>query len=329
MRTMLATLATAALFTLPILGQTDKTLYFNPPVTPAEMTAVAATIRTVVDLQDISMDQAHQALITHGTVEKSVAADWVFHHLDGQSAPAEYKMFGEKGEVIAVIPIAATASNADLTGLTTAIRTVADVKRLYPLERQNVIVGRDTPEKIAAAEWIVKQVLPRDVQAPTGDSPPYPMQPIRPDQSDGPEEIRILRLDSKATNADLTATVTAIRTIADIQRLFPFETGKALIARASVPRVAVAEWLVHELAKPADAATVHQTTMPDPIDTVVRLFYVGKQADVTPLVTQIRTTAGIMRIFPFAHPPAVVLRGRPDQISTVEAMVAKFAADSH
>jgi hypothetical protein len=336
MRTTFGTLATAALFTALGFGQTD-TFYFTQPATPADMTAVTTAIRTVVDLQDIMPDPEHRSLQAHGPVEKLVTADWLFQQLDqpggavGSGAPAEYKMFGDRGEAIAVIPLSPAATGADITAAVTAIRTVADIQRLFPYEARKAIVGRGTPEKIAAAEWMVNQVLPYDGQAPTGDSPPYPMEPERLDKADGNSVLQIFRMDPKSTDPELTAMVTAIRTTADLQRLFPFSSGKALIARASPAQVAVAGWMVHEMAKPADPSAVHQTTMPDLIDGVIRIFYVGQQSgpmDVTPLVSQLRSTLGLQRVFPFSQPPAVVLRGRPDQMSTAAALVAKFAAEA-
>ncbi len=63
------------------------------------------------------------------------------------------------------------------------------------------------------------------------------------------------------------------------------------------------------------------------LDGLVRLFYVGQQTDFTGLTTQIRST-GINQIFPFNHPPAVVVRGRPDQRSSVEALVKKLAGEA-
>jgi hypothetical protein len=69
--------------------------------------------------------------------------------------------------------------------------------------------------------------------------------------------------------------------------------------------------------------------MPGLTDGVIRLFLVGQKtssADLTALVTQIRTTADVQRIFPLSQPSAVVLRGRPDQISTAELLVGRFEA---
>jgi len=326
MRITLVGLAAAALFAAPAFGQTEKTFYFTHPVSDPDMTAVATVARTMLDMQDISVDREHRAVVTHGPVEKLVTAEWLFEQLDhtASATPTHYKMSGEKGEVIAVIPVAPTATLADLTAATTAIRTIVDLQRLFPYAAQRAIVGRGEPDKIAAAEWIVSQLSPYQGPAPAGDSPPYPAAPLRPDKADSDSLVRVLRMDPKTTTSQLTAMVTAIRTVADIQRLFPFEANKALIMRASPAQVAVAEWLVHEMAKPADAGTVHQITMPGLIDAVVRLFYVGQQTDVAPLAARIRTTVDILRVYPLGNPSAVVLRGRPDQMSTVEAMVAKF-----
>jgi hypothetical protein len=139
-------------------------------------------------------------------------------------------------------------------------------------------------------------------------------------------------MDPKTTNADLTAMVTAIRTVADLQRVFPFESGKAVILRGPSDPVAVAEWLIHEMGKPSDPRATHETSLPGVTDGVVRLFFVGQKtsvADLAALVTQIRTTAAIMRIFPLSQSAAVLLRGRPDQISTAELLVGRFAASVH
>jgi hypothetical protein len=125
--------------------------------------------------------------------------------------------------------------------------------------------------------------------------------------------------------------VTAIRTIADLQRLFPFSSGKAVIARGPAERVAVGEWLIHETAKPSDRQATHETSLPGLADGVVRLFFLRQEsssADLAALATEIRSTAAVMRIFPLVQPAAVVLRGRPDQIASAETLVARFAGNA-
>ena len=143
--------------------------------------------------------------------------------------------------------------------------------------------------------------------------------------------LQVFRMDSSTSNADLTAMVTAIRTIADIQRLFPIGATKAIIASGTSDKIALAEWMVHELAKTSDPQATHETRLPGVTDGVVRVFYMGhptSSADLVALITQIRTTLDVMRIFPFNASSAIVLRGRPDQIQAAEALVAKSTASA-
>lgn len=328
MRNTLAALAIAVLFTAVGSGQTDKTFYFTQPASAADITAMTTMIRTVVDLQDIMPDAEHQAVKARGPVDKLVAAGWLFDQLDraGAGSTAQYKMSGGGDDTVSVFRVSPAASNADLTALTTAIRTVTDIQRLFPLEAHRAIVARSTPEKIAAADWMVHQLLPPEGEAPTTDSPAYPMEAVGPGGSN--EVIQVFRMDPKTTNSDLTAMVTAIRTIADLQRLFPFWLGKAVIARGAAERVAVGAWLIHETAKPSDRQATHETSLPGLADGVVRLFFLPQEsspADLTALATEIRSTAAVMRILPLVQPAAVVLRGRPDQIATAELLADKFA----
>ncbi len=330
MRSTLATLAIATVFTVPGLSQSDKTFYFTQA--DADLTALATLARTVADIQDLTVDPEHHAIKARGPVDKLVLADWIFQQLDWPETPGaagEYKIPGAREEVVRVFHISPDASNAALTSVTTAVRTVADLQRLFPYQRRNVLVGRGAPDKMAVAAFVVSQTLPADGPAPTADSPAFP-SPITDSRTpDDKSVIRVLRLDPKSTNADLTAAVTAIRTTADLQRLFPMESGMAIIGSGTPDKMAVAEWLVHELNKAPDSQAVHETTMPGILDGVVRLFYTGGPADVTPLATELRSTLGLQRVFPITQRSAVVLRGRPDQIPAAQSLVAKFSTEAH
>jgi hypothetical protein len=338
MRTTLANFAIAALFVPALFGQSqDKTFYFTQPATPSNMTAMATLIRTVVDVQNISVDQQHQALVLNGPVDKLVATEWIFQQLDRSAGESQagtapqYKMGGENGELVSVFRLPPTTRITDLTAAVTAIRTVVDLQRLFPYEAQMAIVARGASERVAAAAWILQQLYPPGGTPPTGDSPAYPspLRDMRPEMAT--DLLQVFRMDSSTSNADLTAMVTAIRTVADLQRLFPFEASKAIIASGSSDKIAVAEWMVHELDKPSDPHATHETRLPGLTDGVVRVFYMGhstSSADLVALITQIRNTLDIMRIFPLTSSSAIVLRGRPDQIQAAQALVAKSTASA-
>jgi len=342
MRTTLIKLATAGLFICIGFGQSpDRTFYFTQPATPQDLTAMATTLRTVVDLPVVSVDQAHNALVVNGTVDQIALTEWLFHQLDqpvGQTpavATPEYRMAGENGDVVRVFRMDPSASVAELTAMVTAIRTIADAQRIFPYESRRAVVARSSVDRVDAAEWLFHQLCPPAGQTPSADSPAY--HPAAAITGDGDNAVvRVFRIDPSTSNQALTTLVTAIRTIADVQRVFPYEAATALAIRGDAGRVAAAEWLIHELGKPSDAsqlAAKHEYPMPSYIDggtaDVVRVFYLahrGSAADLTALTTQVRTTALVQRIFPINERHAIVLRGRPDQMSPTEALIAKFDA---
>jgi hypothetical protein len=333
MRTILAQVAITTLFTA--FGFAQSPFYFSQPASFNDMASMATAIRTVADLQHITVDEAHRSLVVQGPADKMLVADWMFHQLDrpavaSPSGPApQYRVGGEQNDVTSVFRLPASATGADLTALVTSSRTVVDVQRIFPYEAQHAIVARAEADKIEATDWLVGQLWPADGKIPTTDSPAYPFSPMTGFASREPDPtIRIFRMDPSTPASGLTAMVTAIRTIADLQRLFPYVAGKAVIGIGSADKIAVAGWLVHEFGKTADPQATHATTLPGVADGTVRLFYVDQkksQADLTALVTQIRSKTGITRIFPFAGPAAVVLRGRPDQMPLVEELLAEYA----
>jgi general secretion pathway protein D len=70
------------------------------------------------------------------------------------------------------------------------------------------------------------------------------------------EVTKIFYLRNIGANQDLTAIVTAVRTVCDLQRLFPFEGQWAIIAKGSSDKIALAEKLIHDLDKPKSEVVV-------------------------------------------------------------------------
>jgi len=70
------------------------------------------------------------------------------------------------------------------------------------------------------------------------------------------EVTKIFYLRNIGVNQDLTAIVTAVRTVCDLQRLFPFEGQWAIIAKGSSDKIALAEKLIHDLDKPKSEVVV-------------------------------------------------------------------------
>ncbi len=61
-------------------------------------------------------------------------------------------------EVVKTLYISNTVTPQEITDIVTALRQLLDVKRMQPLNSQNAIVVRDTPDKIQLAEKMIKDI---------------------------------------------------------------------------------------------------------------------------------------------------------------------------
>jgi hypothetical protein len=122
---------------------------------------------------------------------------------------------------------------------------------------------------------------------------------------------------------------TTIRTIAEIRRVFTYNTPRALAVRGTADQIAAAEFILRELDQPADAkrADSRQYQMIDPTshgETEVRVFYLPYTSTVQQfqeVATVTRTIGEVRRIFTYNAARAMIVRGTADQIAFTGWMV--------
>jgi general secretion pathway protein D len=68
--------------------------------------------------------------------------------------------------------------------------------------------------------------------------------------------MRVFYLTNVTTPQELQEIVTAVRSVADIQRLFVYNAQNAIIARGEADRIALAEKIIHDLDKPKSEVVV-------------------------------------------------------------------------
>lgn len=101
------------------------------------------------------------------------------------------------------------------------------------------------------------------------------------------------------------------------------DTGqRTLSLSGAAQKIALADWLFHQLDQPSSAAT-HERAVPGG-DDMVRVFYLAA-ADtpqrVQEIATQLHRTARIPRVFIYNAPRAIALRGTAAQIALAERMI--------
>jgi general secretion pathway protein D len=75
------------------------------------------------------------------------------------------------------------------------------------------------------------------------------------------EVMKVFYLNNATSVQEVQEIATAIRTVADIRRVFPYNSQKALIVRATVDQMALTEKLLHDLDKPKSEVVIDVIVM--------------------------------------------------------------------
>ena len=286
-------------------------------------------VRTLAEIRDISTDATQKTMSVRGTAGQISVAEFLFTELDRQTVPdsmtQEFRVSKNPDDVVRLFFPLHTESVQQLQEIATTIRTVAEIRRVFTLNSRKAIGVRGTADQIAATEFLIRE-LDQPAGAKRTDSREYRMTDTVM-HDDG--VVRVFYLPYTATVQQFQEIATMIRTIAEIRRVFTYNAPRAMIVRGTADQLLLADWMVHELAKPVTAETVasQKYTYPDVYhdgENLVRVFYV-KDVSTIPafqqLAAQIRTATKIRRVFTYNESKALALRGTEEQLATAEQML--------
>jgi len=143
----------------------------------------------------------------------------------------------------------------DTLGLNAGINVLYDPEYLTggPKEKQTVTFNNSTVTE--ALDYLA--LLTKSYWKPINANTIFVTMDNANKRRDYEDDVtKIFYLKNIAANQDLTAIVTAVRTVCDLQRLFPFEGQWAIIAKGSADKVALAEKIIHDLDKPKSEVVV-------------------------------------------------------------------------
>jgi hypothetical protein len=214
------------------------------------------------------------------------------------------------------------SSEPDLNEFATVVRTIADIPRVSADAAQKTLSVSGTASQVAIAEFLFTELDRQTV-------PDSVSQEFRVSNDD---VVRLLFVPNAATVQSFQEVATTIRTIADIRRVYAYNSPRALALRGTADQIATAAFLVHELDQPAAAKRTdsRQYQMIDPNnrgETAVQVFYLPYTATIQQFqeaATMVRTIAEIRRVFTYNVPRALIVRGLPDQIALAGWMVGEL-----
>jgi len=132
--------------------------------------------------------------------------------------------------------------------IATVMRTVAGIRQLSVVTAPGVLALRGTADQIALAEWLFNELDKLAAGQPVQQVQNSIVHEYRvPRSSD--DVVQVFYLTHTQTAQDLQEIVTAIRVIADIQRIFQCNVPRTLALRGTAAQTALAQWLVDELDK--------------------------------------------------------------------------------
>ena len=208
----------------------------------------------------------------------------------------------------------------DLNEFTTLVRTISDIPQVSADAAQKTLSVRGTASQVAIAEFLFTELDRQTV-------PDSVTQEFRV-SNNADDVVRIFFAPYTATVQQFQEIATTVRTIAEIRRVFTYNTPRALIVRGTADQIALTSWMVNELGKPVTAGTASTTYQYASNDrngeNLVRVFYVKDTPTVAvfqQLATQIRTTTHMRRVFTYNESRALALRGNEAQLATAEQML--------
>jgi hypothetical protein len=203
----------------------------------------------------------------------------------------------------------------DLQEFATVIRTMADLPQVSVDTVGKSIALRGTPTQVAIAEYLFTELDRQTL-------PDFASEVFRvPNNED--DVVRVFILRHAATIQSFREVATTIRTVAEIRRVFTYNTPRALAVRGTADEIAATEFLVRELDQPADAkrtdSRVYQmidtTWRPEPDLRVFYLPYTSTVQQFQEIATLVRTIAETRRLFTYNASRALIVRGTPDEVA--------------
>jgi hypothetical protein len=232
----------AAEFRVP--GGADDVLRVYRPsrlVTPQSMQETVNAIRSLVEERRIVLSAGAKAILLRGTVASGALAEWIVSQLDQPSASgtSQYLVPGNYVPVVRVVRPANIKSPQSLQELVNALRSIAEVQRVVPINEPAAVVLRGSAAQADLAEWIVRQL----------DQPAGGPAPRAAEFSTSIEPVSAVRVSFLAAATPLLEVINRIRARAQVQRVIAFSPLRAIVLRGTPAQVAQSAGIIAEMEK--------------------------------------------------------------------------------
>ena len=212
-----------------------------------------------------------------------------------------------------VLPLARTESFRDLQEITTIVRAIVEPVQVT-LEAKNLRV-QGSAEQIKVADWLV-----RELDEPTGKAE----YTVADD-----DRIHIFKFSDAKDIRELQESGTVVRSMAEIRRLFIFNSPQKIVMRGTKAQIEQAAWILDHLPNTAGSSeTAEMKLPPDQLLRVYPLPQFKSATDLQEATTLLRSISEIRYALLYSATNRLVLRGSAQQMAMVDFMLKEFELSS-
>lgn len=224
-----------------------RVFYLTRAPGPRDIQEIAVTIRTLADNPRLYVYNGLKAVVARGTSQQVAVAAWVADQLNqpaGAALPAPREFPYSGSEVARVFQLAHAETPEQLQEMTTLIRSVADMQRLFYCWNTKAMAMRGPKDRVDLAAWLINELdQPADAATATrGAAPEYRLP-------DDPQNlVRVFYLAGSLSDPERQRVFAKVRAATRIGRMYPYKARHALVARGTPEQMAIAQKVVEEAA---------------------------------------------------------------------------------
>jgi hypothetical protein len=227
------------------------------------------------------------------------------------------------GNVEQVFHFVHTEAIQDMMEIATTVRSIADIRHMSTDPPERTMTMRGNAVQIALAEWLFN-----NLDKPASTRPTQVSTPEYRVSNSADDRAQVFYLTHTETVQHLQEVATTVRSLVGTPSLFTYNAVRAVVVRGTSAELALAGWLLNDLDQSTNPqrvqdSAIHIYRVADRGDDVVRVFYLthaGTVASFQKIVTQVRKTAQIRRLFTYNEPRAAAARGTDDQIAMADEL---------
>ena len=318
--------------------QVERSLHYTATSAPQDMQEIATVIRCVTDIPQATVDPSENLLSLRGTAAQIALAEWMFPNLDKSvsettpqdqnGAKLEYQASDSADDIVRLFYLTNPKIPQGFQELATAVRAMADLRRMFTYNKLRAIAIRGTAEQLKTAEFLFSQMdKPEVVRGVSRAVQSSASSEFR--LSEGPDNlVRVFYVPNTKTVRDFQEIATGVRSIVDLRRMFTYNAARAIAVRGTAEQLGLAEWMLSQLdaaveSRPNPAST-HEYRLSSPRDPIVRIFYLAHATTpqrVQQTADEIRRQANARYVFTYPSVDAISIRAIPDKVALAGRLI--------